>query len=139
MSLLTNKIILVMFLQAMLKRLENAKATTSLRKDKLINDFNNHKMAGISMGTVHPLERKKRGFRTPSPYGDYGTRSRSSMMSDTSSIRSSSTWKSSADGRPARPQSAKLSSTQRPLSGKKTRPQSAKMTTSSRPEWESGW
>ena len=131
---------LVIYLQAMLKRLENAKATTYLRKDKLLNDFNNHKMAGIPVGTVHPLERKKRGFRTSSPYGECGTRSRSSVMSDTSSIRSSSTWKSSVDGRPARPQSAKVSSTQRPLSGKKTRrPQSAKMTTSSRPEWESGW
>ena len=123
----------------MLKRLENAKATTTLSKDKLIHDFNNHTMAGVSMGTIHPLERKKkRGLRSPSPYDDTG-RSRSSMMSDTSSLKSSSTWKSSVDGRLMRPQSAKVGSNQRPQSGKKTRPQSAKMTTSSRPEWESGW
>ena len=69
-------------LQAMLKRLENAKATTTLRKDKLLTDFNNHTMAGVSMGVVHPLQRKKKGFRSPSPYDEY--RSKSSMMSDTS-------------------------------------------------------
>ena len=122
----------------MLKRLEGAKATTTLTKDKLLNDFNNHTMAGVTMGTVHPLERKKKGYRSPSPYSEYA-RSKSSMMSDTSSLKSSSTWKSSVDSRSMRPQSAKVTSNQRPLSGKKTRPQSAKMANSTRAEWESGW
>ncbi len=117
--------------QAMLKRLEGAKATTTLRKDKLLNEFNNQRMAGVPMGAVHPLARGRRssaGLRSPSPYGDQ-PRSRSGM-SDVSSVRSGST----AGGRP---QSAK--SVQRPQSGKRSRPQSAKMVPSSRPDWESGW
>ncbi len=130
--------------QAMLKRLENAKATTTLRKDKLLNEYNNQKLAGVSMGAVHPLERRKKrtGFRSPSPYG--------LTASDTASIRSTSTLRSTSTrmstdyedgGGGRRPQSAKSTGDARPLSAKKTqqRPRSAKLAPASRPDWESGW
>ncbi len=133
----------------MLKRLESAKATTGLRKDKLHDDFNNHMIAGVPLGSMHPIESKKRSFRTPSPYDDTlsrgsGTYSKGSMMSDTSSVLSGSTLKST--GGRQRPQSAKVNQVTRPLSGKKTRPLSAKSSTttksdfiSNRPDWEAGW
>ena len=108
----------------MLKRLESAKATRTLQRDRLLKEYGNQTLFGVSIAAAHPTLKKK----PLSPYESSGmgnrTRSLSSFRSDTGSIASVSTM------------STKSTSRRRVMSGS---PSKGKRSIVNRPAWESGW
>ena len=139
-------------LQAFLRRLENAKPTRTLDRNKLAHDLNNTTYVGVPLGVIHST---KKVPKPSSPYRDtsspnLGVRSQSmsSIRSDTGSrasqvsmksFTSTSTLKSGRStgsvGKGAktkpRPKSAHVSSGNRTVGGIQMR--------TKRPDWEAGW
>lgn len=116
----------------MLKRLQAAKADPALQRDKQLDEFNNSKLFGVALGSVHPSARKMHS-------GGAGLHSSSYSSLDASYHTYSRP--SSAKSGGSRPPSAKLT-VSRPSSAKSDKPGSSRPQSGRpkpKPAWDDRW
>ena len=130
-----------MCFQAMLKRLQSAKPTKDLQRDKLLTSYNSHMIAGVAMSDSHP---QAGGGKMRSPYSgaSAGVTNRSTKTDPGGELGINGGAGGGAAKHRTRPSSAKsTASSVRPSSAKSSvsTASAARQHRYTRPKWEDGW